>query len=464
MIEQITDIFLSLENMLWGFLCVPAILVLGLVLSIQSNFAQIRNLPMGIKAFASFFKRSEKNQHGVPPLKAFFACIGGSVGVGNVVGVCTAVQIGGPGALLWIWMTALAGAIVKYSEVYLGMRYRVSDGKGGYSGGPMYFLRQAFNKSWISSAVCVLLCLYGVEIFQFSVVTKSIATNLDINIFVVVGVFLALVLFAGSGGVQRVGSISSALIPIFVVIYAGMGIWVLLNNLEHVPGVFGQVFATAFSGHAAVGAFVGSSIMSTVSQGVRRGCYCGDIGIGYASVIHSETSAVIPEKQASLVIFEIFMDTFMICTTSVMLVLVTGVWQEPLEGTMLVQTALGRYFPYMHYFMPFFLFLVGYATINAYFCVGLKCAEFLMPRMGRTIYYAYAIIVLVSFSFFNTLLAQSVMTIAGGLLLLINSLGIFLLRKQVSFDYRLVEEGSITSEVAMDNQAIENESIEAIPT
>ena len=361
----------------------------------------------------------------------------------------------GPGALLWIWMTALAGAIVKYSEVYLGMRYRVTNENGDYSGGPMYFLRQAFNKPWISSAVCVLLCLYGVEIFQFSVVTKSIATNLDLNIYVVVGIFLALVLFAGSGGVRRVGNISSALIPVFVVMYAAMGIWVLLNNLEHVPGVFGQVFSTAFTGHAAVGAFIGSSIMATVSQGVRRGCYCGDIGIGYASVIHSETSATIPEKQASLVIFEIFMDTFIICTTSVMLVLVTGVWQEPLEGTMLVQTALAKYFPYMHFFMPFFLFLVGYATINAYFCVGLKCAEFLMPRRGRMMYHGYAAVVLVAFSFFDTVLAQSVMTIAGGLLLLINSAGIFFLRKQVSFDFRLTEQSS---------EAIETKTAEVVPT
>lgn len=450
MIEQITDLFLNFENALWGYLCVPAILLLGLVLSIQSKFAQIRNLPGAIQTFWSFLRPSdEQKKKGVPPLKAFFACIGGSVGVGNVVGVCTAVQIGGPGALFWIWVTALAGAIVKYSEVYLGMRYRVSDGKGGYAGGPMYFLRQAFNKPWISSLVCVLLCLYGVEIFQFSVVTSSIATNLNINLYVVVAIFLGLVLFAGSGGVSRVGNISSALIPVFVTLYAGMGLWVLFHNLEHVPRVFGQVFAAAFSGHAALGAFVGSTILATVSQGVRRGCYCGDIGIGYASVIHSETSATVPERQASLVIFEIFMDTFIICTTSVMLVLVTGVWQEPLEGIMLVQTALGKYFPYMHYFMPFFLFLVGYATINAYFCVGLKCAEYLMPRYGRRLYYAYAVIVLVAFSFLNSILAQSVMTIAGGLLLLINSVGIFLLRRRVSFDLPAEEQQQAPTQEAL---------------
>lgn len=433
MIDQLTHFIYGFENILWAFFGVPAVLLLGIILSIESNFAQFRNLPAAIKAFLAFFKKNEQATKGIPPLKAFFACIGGSVGVGNVVGVCTAVQLGGPGALFWLWITAVAGAIVKYSEVYLGMRYRVTDAKGNYCGGPMYFLRQAVDKPWVSGLVCVLLCLYGVEIFQFSVVTKSIAENFDFSLPAVVAVMLGLVLFAGSGGVKRVGTISSALIPVFVFCYVGMGSWVLIKNIDHLPGVFYNVFNAAFSGHAALGAFAGSAIMSTISHGVRRGCYTGDIGIGYASVIHSETNVVVPEKQALLVIFEIFFDTFIICTSSVAVVLATGVWQEPLEGSMLVQTALSRYFPYMHYFMPFFLFLVGYATINAYFCVGLKCAEFLMPKIGKKVYQAYAVIVLVAFSFLDTTLAQSVMAIAGGLLLVMNSVGIFMLRKKVSF-------------------------------
>lgn len=434
MIDYLSNMIYGFENVLWMFFGVPIVFLLGLILTIESGFAQIRNLPSAIKAFASFFKKNDHQAKGIPPLKVFFACIGGSVGVGNVVGVCTAVQIGGPGALFWIWVTALAGAIVKYAEVYLGMRYRVTDANGNYCGGPMYYLRQAVDQPWISTIVCVLLCLYGVEIFQFTVVTKSIAANFDWNLPLVVAVMLGLVLFAGNGGVRRVGTISSALIPVFVSCYVGMGIWVLFNNINHLPDVFLTVVKTAFTGHAALGAFAGSTIMAAVSHGVRRGCYTGDIGIGYASVIHSETAVTVPEKQALLVIFEIFVDTFLICTSSVAVVLVTGVWQEPLDGTMLVQTALAKYFPYMQYFMPLFLFLVGYATINAYFCVGIKCAEFLMPGIGRRLYQGYAIVILVAFSFVDTTLAQSMMAIAGGLLLVINSVGVFILRKKISFN------------------------------
>jgi AGCS family alanine or glycine:cation symporter len=242
-----------------------------------------------------------------------------------------------------------------------------------------------------------------------------------------------LILFASSGGVRRVGAISSAIIPFFVLVYISMGSWVLLNNLQVIPEVISTVFSSAFTGTAAIGGFAGSALMATISQGARRGCYTGDLGVGYASVIHSESSMKIPEEQASLAVFDIFLDSFIICTTSLMLVLVTQVWHEPIAAGMMVQTALSDYFPHMNIFMPIFLFLLGYNTINAYFCVGIKCSEFLSPKYGKPVYYVYAILALVIFSFAGVAQAQTVMTIAGGLLLVINCLGIFRLRREISF-------------------------------
>jgi alanine or glycine:cation symporter, AGCS family len=434
---MLEEIFTSLdifENLLWGYLGFPIILLLGIYLSVKSRFVQVRKFPSVVKTFFGFLTAKDRHKGGVHPLKAFFACVGGAVGVGNIVGICTAVQIGGPGALLWIWLTAIAGMMVKYAEVYLGMRYRISDGKGGYQGGPMYFLQRVFRSAWIPNIVCLLLCVYGVEVFQFSVVVNSITVNLGINHYLVIGVLLVLVFFAGMGGVARVGSISSAIIPLFVILYVGMGLWVLFNNLENLPHVFSTVFSSAFTGHAAIGGFIGSSFHVAISQGVRRACYTGDLGIGYASVIHSESSAQIPEKQASLVIFDIFLDTFIICTSSVLIILATDIWHQPIEASLLVQSALAQYFPYMHYFMPFFLFLLGYSTINAYFCVGLKSAEFVSPRFGKPIYYIYAVVCLVFFSFFDPSRAQAVMQIAGGLLLTFNCYGIYRLRHEISYD------------------------------
>jgi len=435
MLTQLATQLDLLENVLWSYAGVPIVIALGMYLSIKSRFFQIRHLPTVFKTFFEFLRLQNIDQtRGVHPLKAFFAAVGGCVGIGNIVGICTAVQWGGPGALFWIWMTALAGMILKYSEVYLGLRYRVPNGKGGYNGGPMYFLPRAFKHGWVPQLVCVLLCIYGVEVYQFSVITTSVTMNLGLNSYIVIAALLALVMFAGSGGVRRVGSISSKSLPLFIVIYVGMGAWVLLDHLPLLPGVLKEIFVSAFTGHAALGGFAGAGIMATMSHGIRRGCYTGDIGVGYASVIHSESSAQEPEKQASLAVFDIFLDTFVICTTSLFLILATGIWHQPIEAGMMVQTVLGNYFPYMHLFMPVFLFMLGYNTINAYFCVGLTCAEHLSPRWGRPLYYSYAITVLLLFSLMGTAEAQTVMAIAGVSLLIINGLGIFLLRHEISFN------------------------------
>ena len=452
MIDQFFAYLEGFENLLWGYMGFPVLMLLGFYLTFRSNFVQIRQFPVVLKTFIGFLKFQDCKKDGaVHPLKAFFACIGGCVGVGNIVGICTAVQIGGPGALFWIWMTALIGGMVKYAEVYLGVRFRVPNGRGGFNGGPMYFIQKVIKAPWVPVAISLLLCVYGVEVYQFSVVTHSISSNLGFNPLLVTTILLFLVIFAGSGGVRRVGNISSATIPVFVFIYVSMGLWVLFNNLSLLPDVLSTVFSSAFSGHAAMGGFVGSTLLMTISQGVRRGCYTGDLGIGYASVIHSESAATVPEKQASLVIFDIFLDTFIVCTSSVLVILVTDVWHQPMDSGMLVQTALSNYFPYMNLFMPFFLFLLGYSTINAYFCVGLKCAEHIAPRYGRPIYYAYAALTLFIFSFVDTVQAQTVMSIAGGLLLVFNCYGIFKLRKELSFNLSGEEE---TRALASSNEAI----------
>ncbi len=420
------------EDFLWGYLSMPAIVFLGIALTIQSRAFQIREFPFVLVRFVKYFS-FRSGDRGIHPLKAFFACVGGCVGVGNIVGICTAIQAGGPGALFWIWLTAIAGMIVKYSEVYLGIRYRVKNGKGGYDGGPMYFLQKATKITWVPVMACCLLSIYGVELYQFRVITESMAGNFHLPKELVAGVLLLMVLFAGSGGVARVGAISSAVIPFFVILFMGMGGWVLWANASALPNVFHAVFSEAFTGRSAAGGILGSAIIMTISQGVRRGCYSTDIGVGYASVIHSESSVDSPEKQASLVLIDIFLDTFAICTMSVMLILSTGVWKEPLEAGMLIQTVFERHFPYMNYFMPLFLFLLGYSTITAYFCVGLKCAEFVSNRWGKLIFYFYATLSLTACVFIDTSKAQAVMAVSGGLLLLINCLGIWRLRKELSF-------------------------------
>jgi AGCS family alanine or glycine:cation symporter len=212
-----------------------------------------------------------------------------------------------------------------------------------------------------------------------------------------------------------------------------MSAWVFVQNLSLIPSMLSLVMQSAFTGHAAVGAFAGSSLMIAASQGIRRTCYAGDVASGYASVIHSQTGEINPEKQASLAIMEIFLDSFIICTTSVMLVLITGVWNSPVEASMLVQNALSNYFPAMHIFMPLFLLVLGFTAIISYFCAGIKCAEFLSAKIGRKTYYIYACCASLMFVCLETSQALTVMSINAALLLLINLYGIYKLRNEIGF-------------------------------
>ncbi|MBS0654709.1 MAG: sodium:alanine symporter family protein [Verrucomicrobia bacterium] len=449
--EQLFQYFENIDDFLWSYVGFPAILFVGLWLSFRSRFAQFRCFPRICKMFVRLlFNKGvlvdESTTRGVHPLTAFFAGLGGSVGIGNVVAITTAVQIGGPGAVFWMWLAAIAGSLVKYGEVFLGIHHRVPNKEGCFTGGPMIFLRKALG-TWAGVLFCVLMSLYGVEIFQFTVVASSISscTGFD-KVPVAIGL-IGLVILAELGGVRRIGNICTAVIPLFIVLYLGMGAYVLLSNLEQIPAMCTTILSCAFTPHAAVGSFAGTSVLVAISQGVRRGCYSSDIGIGYASIIHSATRMKNPSHQGALVIFEVFIDTFIICTMSVFLVLLTGTWKQDLEPMHLVEAALANYFPYMQYFMPFFLFLLGYSTIITYFCAGVKTAQYAFPRYGRQLYYVYTVTILFIFSFVETGQALIVMSVVQAALLALNLVGICKLRKEIEYDFDF-EEAPLSVETA----------------
>ena len=349
--------------------------------------------------------------------------------------VALAIQIGGPGSLIWIWATALLGMILKYSEIYLGMKYRVPNSSNSYNGGPMYFLPKAFpGQGWIVALMAFSLCLYGIEVYMFNVIQVSVAYNWGLDPNWVAAVLIIGILIIVAGGVERLGGINAILLPIFVVIFLGMTIYVLFLNYEQIPSMVAMIVKSAFTGHAAVGGFAGSALMLTMAKGFSSASYSGDVGIGYASLIHSESSSTNPSLQASLSIFGIFLDTIVVCTCVVLLLVVTGIWQENIDSSMLVQAALSKYFPYMHIFMPIFMLILGFTTITAYMVAGLKCAEFLLPKFGRKIYYVYGVTMFILFSQVRSEQAMTIMSISGGLLMLINLPGIYRLRKEIKFD------------------------------
>ncbi len=456
MFDSLFTFLERVDSFFWTYVAFILIACLGSCLTIYTRFFQFRTLPVIISTFTQLMGRSSKEQRGVHPLKAFFASVGGMIGIGNVVGIVTAIQFGGPGALFWVWVAAMIGGIIKYSEIYLGLRFRVANKHGGYDGGPMYFLQQAFKWRWIPIFVAILLCIYGVEIYQFTVVAESVTSNFGLNKYLVILGLLAAVLYASLGGVARVGKICALFMPLFVLIYMVMALWIVAEEIQSLPGILRDVFITAFTGHAAVGGFAGSSIILAIQWGISRAAYSADIGIGYDSIIQSESTTVYPERQARLAILGVCVDNI-VCTMSILIVLVTGIWKAevPIDASHLIQTAMSAYFPGMNLFMPLFILIVGYTTLIAYFTVGLKCARFLYPRHGEKLYIFYGIVMLLLFSFLEQGHALTVMSIAGALLLSINLLGIFRLRHEIAF----VSEDEVISEKS--KQAVRSGSVAA---
>lgn len=424
-----------IDNFFWSYIGFTIVVLLGLYFTIKTRFYQFRTIGKIKQTIKELHHESKNSQDdGVHPIRLYFASVGGMVGLGNVVGVITALIIGGPGALFWLWIASFSGMLIKYAEIYLGIHFRQKGTDGGYEGGPMYYLRHAFKSSLIPIVVAVLLCIYGVEVYQFVIIADTLSNTFSLPKIAVMLGLVALTLYTAIGGVNRLASVCSVLMPIFMVSYMLMCLWVIGCHLDMVPAVIMIVIKSAFTGHAAVGGFAGSTLMLAAQNGIARAVYSGDIGIGYDATIQSETRSQSPEKQARLAIFSLLTDST-ICSLSILVVLVTDLWHKTpsLLASEYVAAALGMHFPYMNIFMAIFFFLAGFTTILAFFTVGMKCAKFLSRTWGERLYLVYGTCSFIFFSFFDQSKVILIMSISGGLLMLINMVGIVKLRDKIDF-------------------------------
>lgn len=424
------------DEILWGYIGFWLIFLSIIYLSFKSKFLQITQFPKIIKYFISSSKESKGNKPGTSSLKVFFASLGGCIGIGNLATVAVAIKVGGPGALFWVCVVSFLGSILKYSEIFLGLTYRVPNAHHGYDGGPMYYLKKAFPAfPIVGSLFAFFLCIYGTDIYMFTVIKTSIVTNFDLpNTFVIL-VLLLIIMVSVVGGIERVGSIASVFLPVFMLIYTGMSLWVFVENSSILPEIMRSVFVSAFTGHAAIGGFAGSTFLLTLSKGISSSAYASDLGTGLASVLQTEVSSDEKQKQAGLAILVVFLNTFIVCLCSMLLVLISGSWMSPqMDGGLLIQEALTKNFTNMQYFMPFFLFAVGFPSLISSLLVGVKAARFIHPYWGDRLYYAYTVVVFVIFSYFSSYYALIFLVLAGGFLNVMNVSAILKLRKQIDFN------------------------------
>ena len=392
------------DEILWGYVGISLIFFSIIYLSFKSRFLQVVQFPKILSYFFQSSKETITDEPGTSSLKVFFASLGGCIGIGNLATVAVAIKVGGPGALFWVCVVSFLGSIIKYSEIFLGLKFRVRNAYKGYDGGPMYYLQKAFpTQRWLPILCCIFLGIYGVDIYMFTVIKTSFVANFNLETTPTMVVLLSLIILSVVGGIRRVGAIAMFFLPAFMIVYASMSVWVFVENSAIFPAMLKTIFISAFTGHAAMGGFMGSTVLLTMSKGMSSAAYASDLGSGLASVLQSEVSSQDIQKQASLSVFVVFLNTFVVCLCSMLLVLVTGAWTSPImDGGLLIQEALNRSFSNMNYFMPFFLFAVGYPSLISSLLVGVKAARFIHPVWGACVYYIYAVCVFIIFSYFNS--------------------------------------------------------------
>lgn len=298
----------------------------GVFLTIYLGFFQIKYLPFILKeTFGKIFHKGE-GEGSVSPFQAATAALASSIGAANIVGVPVAIALGGPGAVFWMWMTAIVGCATKFSEIVLGIRYRVKNEEGIYIGGPMYYL----SKSKLPILGSIFAFFLMLEIAP-SIATQSVSVVQSAGTIgipsLVSGVVLVIVVgLVVVGGIKRIASFTEKIVPLMAGVYVIGSLIILLVNAGKIPNAFGMIFKDAFTGSAAVGGFVGAGLSATIRNGIARGAYSNEAGMGTAPVAHTTAITDHPARQGMWGVFEIIMDTIVVCTATALVVLVSGQW------------------------------------------------------------------------------------------------------------------------------------------
>lgn len=435
LILAILDLIQKIEKFYWEYIGVSLVIIIGLYLTKRSNFFQVKAI-FKIKEYVTkILNEAKENKRGIHPIQLIFASTGGMIGIGNVVGVSSAVLIGGPGAIFWLWIGAFLGMIIKYCEIFLALKTRIQNSQNSYDGGIMFYVNLAFKNKFITAITAAALLIYTVEIYQFTVIVDTIQSNfenLDRNLIVLI--LLCLVLYSTIGGIKRLANICSIMMPIFILGYMIIGIWIIVQNIDSLFAIIKLIFSSAFNGQSAIGGFVGSTFIYTAYNGISRAVYAGDIGIGYDSIVQSETSTKNPQNQAIIAIYCLGLNV-LICTISMFLVLTTNSWQKSFTyHSDAIPMIFADSLMFGKYFMGIVLFLAGFTTVISFLTIGFKVAKFISHKWGKAFYFVYAFLSLYIFSFTPQEKLALLMSLCAGILVTINLCAIIKLRKEIKFD------------------------------
>lgn len=334
---------------LWGMPLIILSLSVGIYFTIFSGFFQFRFFNHAMKmAFSKFLSKNDSKEKGtISPLQALSVAIGSTIGVGNIGGVATAIAVGGPGAVFWLWVAGILGQIIKMVEVSLAVHYRSNSKDGSTFGGPTYYMKKGLGiekKMKPLASVLIFIFLFGFVVgfaitMQNYTISEAVSSTFNINMIVVSVVYTVLLYFMISGGLKSLGKIASILVPFMCLFYILGGLFIIGKNVAQLPSLFGMIFSSAFNGTAAVGGFAGAAFIQVIKIGMSRAVFSNEAGWGSSPMIHASAKTNHPVSQGILGIFEVFMDTIIICTITSLVILITGEWSSGISGAALTLSA-----------------------------------------------------------------------------------------------------------------------------
>lgn len=382
--------FTWLNGIVWGVPMIVLILGTGLYLQIRLAGMPLRKIGHGFRMIAQSRRPDDMAEGEITPFAALMTALSATIGTGNIAGVATAIALGGPGAVFWMWMTAFVGMATKYAEVVVAVQYRQRDDQGEHAGGPMYAIKNGLGRrwGWLATAFAVFGGLAGFGIGNM-VQSNSIAEAME-NAFGMPtwasGVVLtALVAAVVLGGIRRIGAVAEKLVPAMAVAYILAVLFVLAVNIEAVPAAFMTIIQSAFTPTAATGGFVGATVLAGIQRGVARGIFSNEAGLGTAGIAQAAGATRDPVYSGMIGMMGTFIDTLVICTMTALAIMVTGVWTSGETGAVLSASAFESAMPGMgEEVLALLLSVFAFTTILGWAFYAEKCWEFLAGSVIET--------------------------------------------------------------------------------
>lgn len=450
MLESIIKINQAVNGFIWGVPAMICIIGVGLLLSVRTRFIQVRKFGAALKnTIGKIFDKTQAKDGSMSPFQAVCTALAGTVGTGNIAGVAGAIALGGPGAIFWMWCSAFLGMCTKFSEVTLAIHFREKNANGEYVGGPMYYIKNGLSKKW--HFLAVLYALFGVlTVFgtgnatQVNTIVSSIHSalhnlhiidgtvderaNLIFGIFI--AAFVAMVLL---GGIQRIGQVSEKLVPFMAALYVILAIGVVILHISRVPAVLAMIFKSAFTPQAATGGIIGSMFLS-MKKGVSRGIFSNEAGLGTGSIAHACADTNNAVHQSMFGIFEVFMDTIVICTLTGLVILLGApniVYGQAAGAELTISGFTATYGGWVSIFTAVAMCCFAFSTIIGWGLYGSRCIEFLGgEKLVRPFLVAYSFVSIIGATI-NLGLLWDIADTFNGLMAIPNLIALLILSGQV---------------------------------